>query len=291
MARKRYKYPPSYRPSRPSISPTKPEFYALLELIEADRDGLPRRALSTLNAYLQTLESNHQAALEVIHALVFVSQEHEAALRLTLAQASLTRKQEERNTAHQAASWLSRWVGRSVPEALKRDLVVLQNEVSEAQRHLGIIQDREAKLRLQPFPLDSKANAQKFVTATTELRTLLYQAVSRDVRQAEEMRLIRDRALAAAHQDKTRYLAESVKKRLRRNHPCPYCNQPLGSDPHADHINPVSYGGLSDETNMVYVCAECNRQKSNLTLREFARKTGRNQEIIESRLEQLGKRV
>ena len=233
MARKRYKTYQSSWSSRPSVPPQKPEFHALLDLIDANREALPRRASSTLNGYLQTLESNLQSAQEVIHSPAFVSQEREASLRLTLAQAALTQKQEQRNAVHQAASLPARWFGWSIPTELQRELAALQHEVKEAERHLSAVQGQEAKLRLrasQPFPLDSKTNAQNFVDRATEIRALLYQALSGEVRQAEETRLVRDRALAAAHLEKTRDLAESVKKRLRRDHPCPYCDGPLGSE-------------------------------------------------------------
>jgi hypothetical protein len=120
MARKRYKNHQSSWSSRPSILPQKPEFHALLDLIDANREALPRRAPNTLNGYLQTLESNLQTAQLVIHSPAFVSQEREAALRLTLAQAALTRKQEQRNAVHQAASLPARWFGRSIPAELQR---------------------------------------------------------------------------------------------------------------------------------------------------------------------------
>lgn len=296
MARKRYKNQKSSWSSRPSLSlpPSRPEFYALLDLINTIRDELSGKSETVLNGYVQTLEDNLQAAHDVIHAPAFVSQEREAAFRLTLAQADLTRKLEERNTVHQKAPPLARWFGRSIPPRLQQELEALQLEAKEAERHLSAVQAQESRLRLQAsrrYPLDSKEHAQQFVARAVEIRTLLYQALSPAVRQAEKARLAHIQAMAAAHQDNSRALAESVKRRLKKGTTCPYCGGPLGDIPHADHIHPIKHGGLSVEANMVYVCAPCNLQKSDLTLREFARKTGRNRDEIERRLEQLGKRV
>ncbi|WP_158235799.1 HNH endonuclease [Deinococcus sp. UR1] len=294
MAQKRYKNQKSSWKARPSLPPSTPEFYGLLDLLGSIRDDLPRKSENVLNGYARTLEDNIQAAIDLIHAPAFVSQEREAAVRLTLAQANLSRKQEERNAHHQKASLPARWFGRSIPASLQQELDALNLEVKEAERHLAAVQAQEASLKLQAprrYPLDSKEHARRFVAQASEFRTLLYQALSPTVRQAEQARLIRDRALAAAHQEQSRSLAESVKKRLRKDHPCPYCGGALGSVPHADHIHPVVHGGLSVDENMVYVCGSCNLQKSDLTLREFARKAGRNREEIERRLEKLGKRV
>jgi 5-methylcytosine-specific restriction endonuclease McrA len=81
-----------------------------------------------------------------------------------------------------------------------------------------------------------------------------------------------------------------MKKQLTKSKRCPYC---LGSlaDSHVDHIFPVSKGGLSIESNLVFVCADCNTKKRNLTLRAFAVKFRLDREAIEKRLLKLGKDV
>lgn len=100
-------------------------------------------------------------------------------------------------------------------------------------------------------------------------------------------------AIAAAHINKSRELAVSVKRELleqKRVLPfCPYCVGALGPDPHCDHIRPVALGGLSTQDNMVYVCADCNRRKRDLTLTQFIKKHGLNRESIEKHLDDLGK--
>src|SRR5580704_16774293 len=75
---------------------------------------------------------------------------------------------------------------------------------------------------------------------------------ARQVKEKGE-RARRQAALAAERLEKQRKLAEIIKRKLRRDHPCPYCSSSLGSNPHADHIYPVSVGGLSVEENMIFV--------------------------------------
>jgi DNA-directed RNA polymerase subunit RPC12/RpoP len=104
----------------------------------------------------------------------------------------------------------------------------------------------------------------------------------------------RVRGAAAAHFDKTRELAVTVKRQLRDQVAivpvCPYCGGPLGDDAEADHIHPVCLGGLSTPENMVYVCAKCNGTKHDRTLREFILAVGLNRDQVEERLAKLGKR-
>lgn len=87
---------------------------------------------------------------------------------------------------------------------------------------------------------------------------------------ADEERI---KALAAAHIGKSRQRAAIIKNGLLVQITliscCPYCGNSLGSSPHADHIYPVSRGGLSTADNMIYVCQKCNSKKSDKTLLEF----------------------
>ncbi|MCP3686196.1 MAG: HNH endonuclease [bacterium] len=97
-------------------------------------------------------------------------------------------------------------------------------------------------------------------------------------------------AKAASLDLKTRQHAQKVKKifsQLRKFPLCPYCQNDLGNTPHADHIYPVAKGGLSTIENMVYICAGCNRMKSDLTLREFILKYNLERDEVEKILEKL----
>ena len=112
------------------------------------------------------------------------------------------------------------------------------------------------------------------------------------LRQVEkEARIV---AMAAAHAGKTRQLAQTVRRNIEHQRAllpiCPYCGSVLGEDPEADHIYPVSRGGLSTEENMVFVCALCNGKKRDKTLREFIRTMKLEHSAVEQRLELLGKR-
>ena len=94
---------------------------------------------------------------------------------------------------------------------------------------------------------------------------------------------------AAQNSTQTRDTAQIIKDRIKAQHCCPYCGGNLGDTPHADHIYPVSKGGRSTERNMVYVCARCNEDKSDLTLSAFIRHYNLDRDAIEERLRQLGK--
>ena len=68
---------------------------------------------------------------------------------------------------------------------------------------------------------------------------------------------------------------------------CPYSAKPLGDEKHADHIDPVSKGGLSTVENMVLVCSDCNLNKHDKTLREFIKLAGFDRDAVKDRLAKL----
>lgn len=98
-------------------------------------------------------------------------------------------------------------------------------------------------------------------------------------------------AMAKAYAGKTREQADIIRRQLPRNHPCPYCFCALDVRAHADHIHPVSRGGLSTTRNMVYACNGCNQLKSNLTLIQFIWKFKRDAKKISQSLLALGKDI
>jgi 5-methylcytosine-specific restriction endonuclease McrA len=71
---------------------------------------------------------------------------------------------------------------------------------------------------------------------------------------------------------------------------CPYCNRTL-TEPQHDHIVPVARGGLSEPTNLVFVCRPCNQTKKDMTLLQFCRKNNFDFHEVVSRLEAIGKVV
>lgn len=269
------------------------KFGALLDLIETEGSRLNRRAETVLQRLAATLDENILQAEGILRSPNNPSQEHASAVRLALAEARLEQHQEAVNAAYSKGSVFFRWLGQAVPTPLMTTLVEAKREVERAQKEWSALRERINRhgTYAAPYPLDSPANAQQFLDRARPARLTLHNAILGDLRQVEEDRVARDRAMAASLMDRVRDEADRVKKRLPRNHPCPYCGNALGIDPCADHIVPVSHGGQSHQNNMVYVCSTCNLRKSNKTLREFAKQEGFNRDEIEKRLIQLGKRV
>ena len=112
--------------------------------------------------------------------------------------------------------------------------------------------------------------------------------------QAASKEVSKHKAYAAAYFNESRKLAEYVKAELFDQAEiikgCPYCGLDLDEIPHADHIYPISKGGLSVKENMIYVCIQCNLRKGGMTLREFILKTSMNRVFIEENLDKLGKK-
>lgn len=101
------------------------------------------------------------------------------------------------------------------------------------------------------------------------------------------------RAYAASYFEQTRKLGAVIRKKLLEQElflvGCPYCGNAMGDTPHADHIYPISKGGLSTIQNMVLVCSECNLRKSDITLREFINRRSLSRNTVEQNLETLKK--
>lgn len=104
----------------------------------------------------------------------------------------------------------------------------------------------------------------------------------------------KNRAIIASYFGKSREVAQSVRKQIKdqlkvyKN--CPYCFGELGDRPHCDHIYPIARGGLSSPENMVYICAKCNQDKKDYTLREFIMRNKLDRDKIEKNLQHLKKR-
>ncbi len=92
------------------------------------------------------------------------------------------------------------------------------------------------------------------------------------------------KGLAATVTKKSRDLADEVKYKIHKNEYCPYCGEKLLGNSHADHIYPISKGGLSVPKNMVYVCGTCNIRKGSMTLISFIKKYNLDRDFIENNL-------
>ena len=104
------------------------------------------------------------------------------------------------------------------------------------------------------------------------------------------------RARLNAYENRARFGSQQLKtqelSQIEIPYQCPYCeNFSEVSNLELDHIHPTSWGGLSMRQNVILVCNECNRRKSNTPLRRFAINYNLNYEEICNRLEALGKFV
>jgi 5-methylcytosine-specific restriction endonuclease McrA len=108
-------------------------------------------------------------------------------------------------------------------------------------------------------------------------------------KEKEEKKYGKKEALAAAHLGEGRLRAKQIRDGLEISYRCPYCGGNIGSTPHADHIYPLSLGGLSTDENMIFACSKCNLKKKDDTLRKFIQKNNLNRDKIEARLEKMGK--
>jgi 5-methylcytosine-specific restriction endonuclease McrA len=100
-----------------------------------------------------------------------------------------------------------------------------------------------------------------------------------------------DRALLARAKNCDRELSGLLRNQIAITSHCPYCSEEFGSEnAHLDHIIPIAYGGLSVQTNLVFVCAGCNLRKAALTLNEFIDRNCLDRAAIYERLRESNKR-
>lgn len=98
-------------------------------------------------------------------------------------------------------------------------------------------------------------------------------------------------AKAAVADGKTRSRATSLKRLVKKTKDCPYCGNDLGTNPHLDHIYPVSKGGLSIVENLVWCCSTCNGLKTDKGLMQFLKERDLSIEQTLTRLHSIGKHV
>jgi hypothetical protein len=98
-------------------------------------------------------------------------------------------------------------------------------------------------------------------------------------------------AKAARSDGKIRSESSSYRKNIKKTELCPYCSQKIGTNPHLDHIYPVSKGGLNLDDNLVYCCKSCNSKKSDKSLRQFCKENDFNFLEVTDRLAFMGKHI
>lgn len=169
------------------------------------------------------------------------------------------------------------WLG------LKRDpAATLQQQQLE-----GLLQ----RLRAREVTAQAQAqhDADARVAGEREIRNLAAEAeANRAARQ--KIRDIRDKAIVAAAQGKSRLRAAAVRRSELLPDQCPYC-QMISTQYEYDHIIPIARGGLSEPRNMIFVCLPCNRVKRDNTLFEFCEMRRLDFVEIARRLRKIGKSV
>jgi 5-methylcytosine-specific restriction endonuclease McrA len=98
-------------------------------------------------------------------------------------------------------------------------------------------------------------------------------------------------AKAARVDESVRSQVSRFRRTIKKTSECPYCLLPIGSEPHLDHIYPVSKGGLNIAENLVYCCMKCNSNKSDKGLRQFCIEFGLDYLKVTERLAAMGKHV
>jgi 5-methylcytosine-specific restriction endonuclease McrA len=201
-----------------------------------------------------------------------------------------------------AAFWspgLSDW-GLSRQAELDKEIASLISQI-ERMSHLPVARLRQSLngsvLIETKFYVEFEATVRELKHVDAEMTACRAELDEREGRRRKEGRDAAKRAAADRERqgtlefDRQRRISQTNVKGLRRDHDCPYCGGDLGQEPHADHIIPVAYGGLSVSTNMVYVCAACNLKKGDLTLQEFIQAADLERDAVEQRLRSLGKRL
>lgn len=174
--------------------------------------------------------------------------------------------------------WALYWIDKkelSRDEAIRKINRALETEVSEQQRRLNF--EENFVEEDDPFIMDYKKDLERKQKKLEKLTNKLKKQQ-------------RKKGVISAYQNKSRNLASTIKAGLVNHKVCPYCEKEIQGEAEADHIYPVSLGGLSTSENMVYVCKQCNRKKDQLTLREFINKYSLDRERIERNLNSLGKK-
>ncbi len=186
------------------------------------------------------------------------------------------------------------------------------NRIKELRDQLEDVRFFKLKEDYYDFRKNNIENTKKISKYTYLLKKSLDAAVEREssrknsmeIKRSEQVRREAERlaeeerikALAAAHIGKSRQRAATIKNGLLEQLDllsyCPYCGNDIGDTPHADHIYPVSRGGLSTADNMIYVCRKCNSKKSDKTLIEFIHSTDNlDFKFIMNNLKKLKKRM
>ncbi|GEM_PF-3529178 len=171
---------------------------------------------------------------------------------------------------------------RSTITALRSEIAGLDRQLEGKKRGLTLFRNPWAEQNVKRLELLQTERQRRADRAKRESDAESSRVAKERMRQSKMEEL---RAAAAQNSKKARQVASTTRKRLEKHGTCPYCAQTIVGGGHADHIYPLSKGGRSVRTNMVVVCAACNVNKRDLTLREFIKAQGLGRDEVEQRLD------
>lgn len=184
----------------------------------------------------------------------------------------------------------------NILENKKKVLDLVEKEVEEVIRttkNLNDLRNEILKIEEEIKTLNNKINLyNKENPKISEALKLIFPNIKKRTRERERS------AKIAAFNNKARTGSQTVKDDLLKSiknkskWKCPYCDLNNSIDGAvADHIYPINKGGLSIPENMVLICEDCNKKKSNLVLRVFCKKSNFDFDIVCERLEKQGKYI
>lgn len=173
----------------------------------------------------------------------------------------------------------------------ERRVRAIEDRIARTERRLGQLQTRLERVREERSLRQERQERRRRQAETRKRREAEVRAQRRLAKDEQRRRERVSRARLAALDERSRELARRLRSSLRRWKKCPYCGGELGSDPHADHIYPVSKGGLSTRENMVLICERCNLRKGRLTLLSFLDRYHLDAERVVRVLREMGKDI
>ncbi len=183
-----------------------------------------------------------------------------------------------------------------ISESKKKTLDLIEKEFEEIIRttkNLNDLKNEILRIEEEIRTLNNKIVSCNLETPKIrEALKLVFPNIKKRTRERERS------AKIAAFDNKARTGSQIVKDDLLKSirnkskWKCPYCdlNNSI-NEAVADHIYPINKGGLSIPENMVLICTDCNKRKSNLVLRVFCNKHSFDFHTVCERLERQGKYI
>lgn len=228
---------------------------------------------------IKSSAKNRRRIVDLILGRPFYTREEEANINQLLKQVEMMKIGTPRTFSVPGAN---NYIPSGELSSMLSDLMDYKHILLEALPQALAVMKAEEDLKLFQKEQDDLAKARRKAEEQAREDRKIDRTRAKEAKQQEKEKMAREQAernaaLAAEAAGKTRRRAQTIRvqlhKRIEKMNICPYCGFFYdGNTAQADHIYPVSHGGLSTENNMIMVCRDCNRQKSDLTLREFIEK-------------------